>query len=67
MALYRDTLHLLSAHGYYKYDILSSTWAAVAARLPRELFSRYHSAVQDKGLVYLVGGRSSGKSHLNEV
>ena len=60
MFLYNDNLHVLGRRGYYKYNIQTRTWAHVPGTLPGEILSRYHSAVHDNGLVYLVGGRGDG-------
>ena len=78
MTLHRDYLHVVGQEGYYKYSLSSRSWEIVYSgslpgetvspgSLPREIVSRYHSVVQDGGLVYLVGGRSPGVRHLNGV
>ena len=61
MFLYNNHLHVLGRRGYYKYNIQTRTWTKVPGTMPDEITTRYHSAVQDEGVVYLVGGRGYGQ------
>ena len=61
MFSYNAHLHVLGLRGYYKYNIQTHTWTKVPVTLPEEITTRYHSAVQDGGVVYLVGGRGDGQ------
>ena len=67
MTLHRDSLHVIGPRGYYKYSVSTRTWAAVPADLPREILSGFHSAVQDEGLLYLVGGYGSTSPGLRQL